>query len=170
MVSEIFSGYNLDIKLASNNSFASVTEKLIQLDKRGAYLPNIIAHQVEKNGNTWGKESYIMYKDISGAIHFAYGIQKDDHEVPEMGFTALISNDPNVQCFSAVLFLEYGEAIVDCVRKSDTLENYFYFVNLVDHSIIQQKQNDMFVDFQTITKRKLIKYRNPQTGTFITYI
>jgi hypothetical protein len=42
----MFSGYNLDLSIASNNTFARLNKKLLQIDRKPAYLPNIISHQV----------------------------------------------------------------------------------------------------------------------------
>ena len=79
-----FSGYNLDIKVASPNSsnYATVTNKFIQLDRRGGYIPNIISHFVEQNGNGVGKDTFILYKDQQGSIHLNYGIIKDKNQLP----------------------------------------------------------------------------------------
>ena len=51
----LFSGYNLDISLASKNSFAILNKKITELDRPDGYFPNIISHYVEHNGNNWGK-------------------------------------------------------------------------------------------------------------------
>lgn len=51
----LFSGYNLDLTLASKNSFAMLNKKLTELDRLNGYFPNIISHYVEHVGNNWGK-------------------------------------------------------------------------------------------------------------------
>ena len=82
-MSDAFSGYNLNITLASNNSFASMTPKFLELDKRNYHFPIIISHHVEHNGNTWGKESYIMYStETAGGIYFTYAIRNESHHIP----------------------------------------------------------------------------------------
>lgn len=74
---DLFTGYNLDLSLASNHSFALLTKKMTLLDQKDGYFPNIISHYVEHDGNNWGKDTYIMYQDMSGSIIFSYGKIKD---------------------------------------------------------------------------------------------
>lgn len=76
-MSKTFTGYNLAISLGSNNSWASVTPKWQQLDRLSAYFPNIISHFVEAKDNTVGRESFLLYKDTSGAIKLTYGLIRD---------------------------------------------------------------------------------------------
>lgn len=45
-MSDSFSGYNLDIKLKSKNSFATIHDKLTQLDQKKMSIPGIISHRV----------------------------------------------------------------------------------------------------------------------------
>ena len=54
-MSDAFVGYNLNITLASNNSFAKITPKFLELDRQNYFYPFIISHHVEHDGNTWGK-------------------------------------------------------------------------------------------------------------------
>ena len=42
----LFTGYNLDIALATNHSFALLTKKMTLLDQIDGYFPNIISHYV----------------------------------------------------------------------------------------------------------------------------
>jgi hypothetical protein len=43
---DFFSGYNLKVTLASNNSWAAVSQKWSMLDQRNQYFPKIISHFV----------------------------------------------------------------------------------------------------------------------------
>ena len=52
---DFFSGYNLDIAIASNNSFARISKKFQELDRMNTYLPGLISHHIEHNQNGWGK-------------------------------------------------------------------------------------------------------------------
>ena len=45
-MADAFSGYNLNISLATEHSFASLSSKFSQLDSKNTYLPNIISHHV----------------------------------------------------------------------------------------------------------------------------
>lgn len=75
---DTFFGYNLDISILSNSSnFARVTKKIETIDKRSAYFPGIISHYVEHKGNNWGRESYLLYRDMTGSIIFTYGVMRD---------------------------------------------------------------------------------------------
>lgn len=68
-----FSGYNLDLTVASNNTFARLNKKLTQTDNKTGYYPNVISHHIEHNGNNWGKEAFILYQDMAGSIIFNFG-------------------------------------------------------------------------------------------------
>jgi len=52
---ESFSGYNLEIELTSNNTFATLSKKLVELDRRNSYLSNMVSHYIEKKDNGVGK-------------------------------------------------------------------------------------------------------------------
>ena len=88
---DAFSGYNLDIELASNNSFAKMSKKFMEVDRMNVYFPNLIAHHIEHNGNDWGKESFLLYRDGSGYTHFVYGLMEDSYHVPKLDFTLQVT-------------------------------------------------------------------------------
>jgi hypothetical protein len=87
-----FSGYNLNIELTSNNSFATVSKKFRELDRRNAYIPSIISHYMEHKDNGVGRDAFILYKDFTGSIHFNYGIIRSKSSLPELNSTALVTN------------------------------------------------------------------------------
>lgn len=111
-----FSGYNLDIQLTSNNSFATLSKKLRELDRRNSYIPSIISHYIEHKDNGIGRDSFILYKDFSGSVHFTYGIIRSKSSLPELNSTVVVTTQKNVECFDAALFLDHGIAIVDCIK------------------------------------------------------
>ena len=111
-----FSGFNLDIQLTSNNTFATMSKKLRELDRRNSYIFEMVSHYIEKKDNTVGKDSFILYKDITGAYHFTYGMIGDKTSLPTMNTTMIVTSDKSVRCFDAALFMDYGLAIVDCIR------------------------------------------------------
>jgi hypothetical protein len=52
----LFSGYNLDLTIATNSSsFARLNKKMELIDTRAGYFPGVISHYVEHRGNNWGK-------------------------------------------------------------------------------------------------------------------
>jgi len=63
------------------------------------------------------------------------------------------------------MFLDHGLAVVDCVRKDtkifSTYHNIFYIVDFTDHTIRKKVENDLFVGFTNITRRKLMKFSHP---------
>ena len=81
-MADSFSGYNLNIELTSNNSFATLSKKFRELDKRNTYIPSIISHYIEHKDNGLGKDSFILYKDFTGSIHFTYGIIRSKSTLP----------------------------------------------------------------------------------------
>ena len=78
-----------------------------------------------------------------------------------------IANDSNTRCFSSVIFNDFGTAVIDCAEKKSGIvprwDNYFYYVNLYNKTITKV-YSDTFGVFSDISKRKMIKYRQPDTG------
>lgn len=148
---DAFSGYNLDIALVSNNSFAKINKKFQEIDRMGTYFPGLITHHIEQDANGWGKESFLIYKDSNGITRFVYGLMKDNYHVPQFDFTLQITNSSSENCLGAALFLDYGMAVIDCIKstgdKSNPLQNYFIYVDLATHNIIKTVNNPMFVKF-----------------------
>lgn len=115
-MSQSFSGYNLDITIPEGINFATVSKKLRELDRINTYISEIVSHYVEKKDNTIGKNSFMLYKDITGSYHFTFGQFVDKTTLPHYNTTVVVTTDKNVRCFDAALFLDYGIAIVDCIR------------------------------------------------------
>ncbi|CAM6004635.1 unnamed protein product [Sphagnum balticum] len=113
-----FTGYNLNISLLSQNSFATLSSKWEILDSRNAYFPGIISHYVEPRFNSVGRDSFLLYKDLTGTIFLSYGIIRNRDQLPDVTSTTIVTNDKNVNCYDAALFLEHGLAIVDCARAA----------------------------------------------------
>jgi hypothetical protein len=113
----MFTGYNLDISLATNHSFALLMKKMTLLDSLDGYFPNIISHYVEHDGNNWGKDTFILYQDMSNSVIFSYGKIRDEYHIPSVDFTVIISRGGEFQCYGATLLKEYGLAIIDCAKK-----------------------------------------------------
>lgn len=136
---ELFSGYNLKITLGSNNSWADMTPKWAMLDQRNQYFPSIISHYIEPKDNTVGRDSFLLYKDITGATFISYGILRENGSLPEVNSTAVVTVDKDVACFDAALFLDHGLAVIDCAKKSGGLfnsyRNYFYIIDLTSHTL-----------------------------------
>ena len=84
-----------------------------------------------------------------------------------------VTSDPDVTCFDAALFLEHGLAVVDCTKKGEKVfssyANYWYILDLTDHTIKKIIKNDIYIGFSKITKRKLLKFSHPEAGGF-TYL
>jgi hypothetical protein len=172
-MSSTFSGYNLNITVASNNSWADITQKWHLLDRKEAYYPGLISHYVEPKDNSVGRDSFLLYKDATGTVLLSYGIIRDKGYLPDVKSTAIVTNDKDVVCFDAALFLEHGLAIVDCAKTRGTAfttyNNLFYIIDLTDHSLKKIVPNDMYIGFTSITKRKFMKFSHPDAGGF-TYL
>jgi len=138
-MSTAFSGYNLNITIGTNNSWADVTRKWHLLDQRPAYFPNLISHYVEPKDNSVGRDSFLLYKDATGTVMLSYGLIRDKGQLPVVNSTAIVTTDKNIVCFDAALFLDHGLAIVDCAKIGGTLfttyTNLFYIIDLTDHSL-----------------------------------
>jgi hypothetical protein len=170
---DFFSGYNLNVTLGSNNSWAAVSQKWSILDRKNQYFPNIISHYIEPKDNSVGRDSFLLYKDLVGTTMISYGIIKDKSSLPETNATAIVTTDKDVSCFDAALFLDHGLVIVDCAKKTGSLfnayRNYWYVIDLTSHTLKKVIENDLFVSFKSITKRKLMKFSHPEAGGF-TYL
>lgn len=140
------------------------------MDTKYSYFPNIISHYLEPKDNTVGKDSFLLYRDNAGTIKLAYGQIKRDGSLPEINSTVDISKDPALSCFDAVLFMEDGLAVVDCTLKGgkvfSTYTNYWYIVDLTNHSIKKTLKNDLYVGYTEITKRQLVRFSHPEAGGF----
>ena len=160
-----FSGYNLDIQLASNSTCASLTKKFTQEDNMGSYFPGLISHHIEHSGNDWGKEYFLLYKDKSNNTQFVYGLMQDTHHVPQVDFTLQVTHDSAERCFGGAMFLDYGIAIIDCLRTTDNgLQNFFVYLDLANHNITKRVDNAMFVRFSEVRQRKTYRFKDPITS------
>lgn len=130
---------------------------------------NIISYYVEPKGNTVGQDSFLLYSDSSG-IHLSYGIIRDKNRLPDVNSTVTIPTESDEVCFDAALFMDHGLAIVDCAKKGgkifSTYTNNWYIMDLTTHTLKKKVQNDIYIDFQTITRRKLMKFSHPEAGGF----
>lgn len=160
-----FTGYNVKLELGSKNAFATITDKFYELDRIDSNYPGIISHYVQQSGNGVGTDSFILYNDTNSVIRLAYGVISDQKKLPKVNATVDVTSDKNVQCFDAALFLDHGLAIIDCVRTDSTLlfslVNEFYIVDLTTKTLKTIVRSDMFVNFQSITRRKLMKFSHP---------
>jgi hypothetical protein len=143
------------------------------LDQKNQYFPNIISHYVEPKDNAMGRDSFLLYKDLVGSTMLSYGVFVDDKRLPVVNSTTIVTTDKDVVCFDAALFLDHGLAVVDCAKKTGSLfnayRNYFYIIDLTSHTIKKTLENDLFVSYKSITKRKLMKFSHPEAGGF-TYL
>lgn len=65
------------------------------------------------------------------------------------------------------MLLDYGLAIVDCAKKqkeSVLYDNYFVYIDLTTHNVTKTVKNPVYVKYSSITKRKLMKYKDAETG------
>ena len=130
------------------------------------YIFEMVSHYIEKKDNGVGKDSFILYKDITGSYHFTYGVITDKTSLPTFNTTMIVTTDKNVRCFDGALFLDYGLAIVDCIRinpnnTDQPFTNIFFYLDLTGHKITKIVQNELYADFRMVTRRKLAKFTNP---------
>jgi hypothetical protein len=143
------------------------------LDQKNQYFPNIISHYVEPKDNSMGRDSFLLYKDLVGTVMLSYGVFVDNKRLPVINSTTIVTTDKDVVCFDAALFLDHGLAVVDCAKKTGSLfnayRNYFYIIDLTTHTLKKIVENDLFVSYRSITKRKMLKFSHPEAGGF-TYL
>lgn len=80
-----------------------------------------------------------MYSTLTGSIFFTFGLIKNESLIPDFSFTTIVTTDKNIKCFGAALLLDYGLAIVDCMKENqdpkNPFQNYFYYIGLASHQI-----------------------------------
>ncbi len=54
---------------------------------------------------------------MTGTYIFNYGTIKSQTSVPELDFTVIVTSDKTVKCFGAALLLDFGLAIIDCMKQ-----------------------------------------------------
>ena len=64
----------------------------------------------------------------------------DKTSLPQLNTTFIVSTAKNVQCFDAALFLDYGIAVVDCLRTNANntdvpFTNIFFYLDLTGHKV-----------------------------------
>ena len=87
---DLFSGYNLEITQGTNNSFAAITKKVYNLDTALSYYPNLISYFIEKQDNTVGRDSFLLYKNNANATTLTYGVIDKKDRLPTVNSTAII--------------------------------------------------------------------------------
>ncbi len=116
-----------------------MSKKFRELDRINTYFYEVVSHYIEKKDNGVGKDSFILYKEITGSYHFAYGNITDKRVLPHIHTTKIVTTDKNVKCFDAALFLDHGIAIVDCLRVNvnnldEPFTNLFFYLDLTNHT------------------------------------
>lgn len=81
-----------------------------------------------------------MYKEVTGAYIFTYGTINDKRTLPHFNTTMIVTMDKNVKCFDASLFLDYGLAIVDCLKvnssnANEPFTNIFFYLDLTGQKV-----------------------------------
>ncbi len=156
--------------MATNSSYASIGRKWYTLDRAYSYYPNIISHYVEHQGNTVGRDSFLLHVNFAGATQLSYGIIRDKNRLPEVSSTVIVTTEKDVTCFDAALFMDHGLAVVDCAKKGSTVfstyTNYWYIIDLTDHSVKKKLVNDLYVGYSSITRRSLMKFSHPEAGGY----
>lgn len=167
-LNRMFSGYNLNLTLASNNSIGKLVGRIEKIDEQAGHYHNVIDQHIEHDGNGWGKDSYILYHDSTQTI-FQYGVVNSQAHLPEFNLTVIVSNDTDLHCFGAALMLDYGLAIVDCIRNIvdsgvNKHQNEFHYVDLTNSTITKVVKNSLYVKYSSVTRRKILQFVDRFSG------
>jgi hypothetical protein len=88
----VFTGYNLNFSLGSNDSVvASMSKKWDTIDRAYNYYPNIISHYIEEKDNTVGRDAFLLFQNNQKATFLSYGIIKDKNKIPEITSTTPVT-------------------------------------------------------------------------------
>lgn len=73
---------------------------------------------------------------------------------------ATVESDPKIICFDAVWITSSNTIMVDCVKQANfALQNVFLYINATSQQVInKQVNNDMWIGFTSITRRKIMHF------------
>lgn len=86
-----------------------------------------------------------------------------------------VENRPDIFCLDAVWYEADHVALVDCYKKmtdketkEQYLQNVFLYVNTTSQMKMEvERENDMYVDYKVITRRKIMAYEEDGTRYLI---
>lgn len=160
-VNDIFTGFNLDFELSSTTpDFVYLRAKTELYKSFDTQQPGLKSHHLEHNGNNWGRHLITLSED-NFVSKIRWGASIANETIPNLTETVTVESEKDVWCYDAVWLREEHIAIVDCARKSTFgLKNIFIYINTTSQTMVGGPQeNDMFVGFTTINRRRMVLHR-----------
>lgn len=104
-----------------------------------------------------------------------YGFLTNNNSAPVINNAIPVESFSNTTCFDAVIFPVQNLIIVDCAVKLSKIspsgfsyQNQFYYFRISDGVFVKIIENDMFIPFKQMTKRKMQIYSDLQNShTFL---
>lgn len=133
-------------------------------------MTGLRSYHLTKVGNNWGQQ-FITLSQKPGKTVVHYGILNDVTLVPVINNNITVVEDrTNTTCFDAVLFPVQDRIIVDCVEKRTSpnskgqmYDNIFYYFKISNGARVRTLKTEMFIAFETISKRKMDIYTNHES-------
>lgn len=110
--------------------------------------------------NYWGSKLVIV-SDAGNSTIIRWGSSATLDAIPTVNNEATLESDPKTICFDAIWLNHSQTIMVDCVKQGNyALQNVFLYLNATSKQVIQkQVYNDMWVGFTSITRRKIVHYK-----------
>jgi hypothetical protein len=104
------------------------------------------------------------------ATYLFTGTIKSQTSVPVLDDPIIVEFSKDTRCFDAAVFLDHGVAVVDCVVSNSSelgfgsLQNKFIYIDLTKRQVSKSVNNEMYVSFTNMTKRRVTRFHDPGTG------
>lgn len=90
-----------------------------------------------------------------------WGSASANETIPNLTEEVTVESEKNIYCYDAIWLREEHIAIVDCAKEApDELQNIFIYINTTSQTVLPKTfENDMYVGFTTITRRRMVLHR-----------
>lgn len=146
---------------ASAPNFAHLNQKSDLVKKFNTSQPGLKSYHFDHNGNAWGK-TLITLSQVGDVSTIRWGFASANDTVPELSKSLVVESEPNTYCYDAIWMMDQHLAIVDCAKNVERgeLQNIFIYVNTTSGTVLPTiVENDMYVKYRTITRRRMVILR-----------
>lgn len=123
--------------------------------------PGLKSYHLDHNGNAWGR-TLITLSQEGDISTIRWGAASANDTIPILTESVVVEREPNISCYDAIWMRDQHLAIIDCAKKdtSGKLHNIFMYVNTTSQTPLPTiVENDMYVSFSTITRRRMVILR-----------
>ena len=160
-VNDLFTGFNLDFELSSSApDFVRLKEKTVQVKTHDIEQVGLKSYHLDHRGNSWGR-NLMTLSENNWVTKIRWGSATANETIPDLTEEVTVESEQNIYCYDALWLREEHIAIVDCAKKATFgLQNIFIYVNTTSQTVLPRTfENDMYVGFTTITRRRMVLHR-----------